>query len=86
MTYTKCERYGGDKVGFNEKEMGEKLVALRGNMTQEKVAKDLNISKSALAMYETGQRVPRDPVKIRIAAYYKKTVGYIFFGQKEHDM
>ena len=65
--------------------MGKKLVALRGEKTQEKVAKDLNISISALSMYECGKRIPRDAVKIRIAEYYKKSISYIFFAQEEHE-
>ena len=37
--------------------MAEKLIALRGKRTQEEVANALDISKSALAMYEAGKRV-----------------------------
>lgn len=66
-------------------EMAKKLVDLRGNQTQEEVAKALSISKSALSMYESGKRIPRDPVKMRIASYYNKSVPFIFFNQKEHD-
>lgn len=65
--------------------MATKLIRLRGSRTQEEVARALNISKSALAMYEAGKRVPRDPVKCRIARYYKKSVPYIFFNEKEHE-
>ena len=65
--------------------MAEKLVELRGKRTQEEVAKAINISKSALSMYESGKRVPRDTTKARIARYYKKSVPYIFFNQKEHE-
>lgn len=66
-------------------EMARKLVKLRGERTQDEVSNALGISKSALAMYENGKRVPRDPVKMRIAQYYKKSVPYIFFNQKEHE-
>ena len=38
--------------------MNEKLIALRGNKTQEEVAKALGISVSALSMYEQGRRIP----------------------------
>lgn len=57
----------------------EKLVALRGDKSQAQVAKDLNISDSALSAYELGLRTPRDEVKKRIAQYYGVTVGFIFF-------
>ena len=66
-------------------EMANKLVLLRGKRTQEEVAKELEISKSSLAMYESGKRIPRDPVKARIAAFYKRSVPYIFFNQKVHE-
>lgn len=56
-----------------------KLKELRGNKTMEEVAKAVDISVSSLGMYETGKRVPRDDVKIRIAKYYKTTVAAIFF-------
>ena len=65
--------------------MAKKLVELRGEKTQDIVAKDLNISKSALAMYETGKRIPRDLIKFRIAQYYNKSVPFIFFNLKEHE-
>lgn len=58
---------------------GERLKALRGSRSQAEVAKALGISQSAYANYENGLRAPRDPIKIRIAKYYGRSVGYIFF-------
>ena len=58
---------------------GKKLVELRGDKTQEEVAEDLGIATSTLAMYETEKRIPRDYIKIKIANYYNRTVGEIFF-------
>lgn len=62
----------------------KKLIELRGNKTQKEVADALRISQSALAMYESGRRTPRDEVKIKIANYYGKSVGFIFFNPKCH--
>ena len=70
---------------IDTKAMGEKLVKLRGNRTQSEVAEALGISKSALGMYETGERIPRDAVKCRIANYYNRSVAYIFFNTKVHE-
>lgn len=56
-----------------------KLAELRGNMTQKALAKELNVSLSALGKYERGERTPRDNVKKRIAAYFGKTVQEIFY-------
>lgn len=58
---------------------GAKLKELRGERSQEFVANDLGISVSALGMYETEQRVPRDEIKIKLANYYQSTVQAIFF-------
>lgn len=58
---------------------GKVLVELRGQRTQEKVAKDLGIATSTLAMYETEKRMPRDSIKMRIAEYYKTPIQKIFF-------
>lgn len=68
------------------KMMAEKLVKLRGKRTQAEVAAAVGISQSALAAYETGDRVPRDEIKVRLANYYKRSIGFIFFNVKDHDM
>lgn len=59
--------------------IAKRLVELRGKRTQKEVAEAIGISVSALSMYEVGQRIPRDEVKIKIAKYYKKSVQDIFF-------
>jgi transcriptional regulator with XRE-family HTH domain len=64
---------------MNETTTGEKLKALRGNRTLKEVAESIGITPSALCNYESGIRVPRDEVKIRLANYYKKSVSSIFF-------
>lgn len=61
--------------------IGMKLRALRGSKSQQQVADDLGITKSALSMYERNQRVPRDEIKVRIAAYYNVSVSEIFYAQ-----
>ena len=62
-----------------KKGYGDKLLALRGEKTIKKVADDLKISYSALAMYEHEERIPRDFIKVKIADYYHTTVQAIFF-------
>lgn len=62
-----------------EHEIGKNLRELRGSKTQEEVADDLKMSRSALGMYEQGRRVPRDEIKVKIAEYYGTTVDSIFF-------
>ena len=59
--------------------IGKRLAALRGKKTQEEVAKAVGISTSAMSMYENGERIPRDTVKLRLAKYYERSVQSIFF-------
>ena len=63
--------------------IGELLRSLREmkRKTAAEVAEACGISQSALTMYENGERLPRDEVKIRLAKYYGRTVQTIFFAQ-----
>lgn len=70
---------------MNKRAISLKLVELRGNKSQEEVAKELGISTSALSMYENGERIPRDPIKIRIADYYNTPIQDIFFANDTHE-
>ena len=54
--------------------IGQILRGLRGEKSAVEVSSALGISKSALAMYERGDRLPRDDLKGRIANSYKKSV------------
>lgn len=60
---------------------GNILRKLRGDKSIEKIACEIGVSKSAWAMYERDERVPRDEVKIRIANHFGKSVQEIFFNQ-----
>lgn len=59
--------------------IGKKLIALRGDKTQKEVAKTIGVSVSALSMYEQGNRIPRDEVKMKLSDYYKISVESLFF-------
>lgn len=61
--------------------IGERLRKLRGNTAREVVANACGISVSALTMYELGERIPRDEIKVALAKYYKRTVQFIFFNK-----
>ena len=61
------------------KVIGKRLLELRGEKSQAEVAQAVGISDSALSMYECGERIPRDSVKVKLAQYYKTTVQKIFF-------
>ena len=59
--------------------VAERLIKARGDKRREEVAKAVGISLSAIAMYENGERIPRDEIKIRLADYYQTTVQKLFF-------
>lgn len=64
---------------MNRSKIAETLISLRGEKSREEVANALNIAVSTLAMYELGQRVPRDEIKLKLADYYGADVQSIFF-------
>ena len=64
---------------MNAVDIGKRLVELRGDRTQEEVARAVGLSLSAIGMYERGERIPRDEIKMRLAEYYQKSVQQIFF-------
>ena len=63
------------------KEFSEKLKMLRlkKGLTQEELAKEIGVGVSAISMYEQGNRIPRDEIKISLAKFFEKSVEYIFF-------
>lgn len=62
------------KIAFKLKELREER-----SKTREQVAVDLHISYPAISAYETGDRIPRDEIKKKIADYYNTSVQTIFF-------
>lgn len=61
--------------------IGSRLRGIRTERgeTVEDVARSIGVSNSAIGMYEGGQRVPRDEIKIKIAEHYGLPVESIFF-------
>jgi len=72
----------GVKV-LDNKRIGETLVELRKKRGQTiaEAASGIGVSPSALSMYENGERIPRDDIKIKISNYYKKSIVSIFFAK-----
>lgn len=64
---------------MDAKAIGAKLRELRGNRSIAEAAAGIGVSVSALSMYENGERIPRDDIKISIADYYKRPIQKIFF-------
>lgn len=63
------------------KTIGEKLKELRLNadLSQAEFSKIINVTPSAIGMYEQDRRVPRDEIKKRISNFYSISVDNIFF-------
>lgn len=64
---------------MDAKEIGNRLCKLRGNRTQKMVADEIGVCQSTYAMYESGQRVPSDENKKKLAEFFNMTVQNIFY-------
>ena len=66
---------------LNAEIIGAKIKKLREaeNISRETFCDDVEISLSALSMYETGQRVPRDEIKLKIARRLNTSIEALFF-------
>ena len=73
--------------GMDAVQIGKTLRGLREERkeTTEQLSGAIDVSVSAVAMYETGKRIPRDEIKIRIAEHFGVPVESIFFPNKQHD-
>ena len=71
---------GGDIV-FDMTKAGQKIRNLREELgySPEKVAKAIGVSISSYLKYESGNRIPRDEVKEKIANFFGQSAGIIFF-------
>ena len=69
---------------MDAKVIGERLRELRGEKSVAETAKALDISPSTWSMYENGERIPRDNIKLRIANYFRKPIHLIFFAEGTH--
>ena len=66
--------------------IAQKLRQLRGLKSREEVAIACNVTAQAIAMYETGARIPSDAVKIKLADFFHCTVQELFFDTQVNEM
>lgn len=59
-------------LGNNIRKLREK-----NNLSQKELAKILNIANSTLSQYESGDRVPSDDIKIKMADYFNVSLDYL---------
>lgn len=75
---------GGEEMNYER--VAKNLINLRNEKSREEVARAVGISVSTLQMYENGQRIPRDNIKIKLANFYGVTVQTIFFDSEQHEV
>lgn len=63
----------------SKKEIGERLRKLRGTKSRADVADALGVTQQAIWLWESGQRMPTDSAKIKIADFYRRSITNIFY-------
>lgn len=61
-----------------------KYLRERKGLTQAAISRELGINSTTYNAWETGQNIPRDEMKVKIADFYGLSVGYIFFKPITH--
>lgn len=63
--------------------IGQRIKSLREsmNLSRDSFCKSVGITLSALSMYENGQRVPRDEIKVKIARTLNTSIETLFFAE-----
>ena len=63
---------------LDDKNLAINLRKLRGDRSQEAIARDIGVSTSAYVKYENGQRIPRMSILFRIANYFNVDIDTLF--------
>ena len=61
---------------------GLRIIRKKKNLTQLKVAMDLNMSREALSHYESGKRSPDIDMLIRLSKYFGVSIDYLIKGEE----
>ena len=69
---------------MDAKAIGKKIEQMRleRNMTQASLAAEIGVTPMAISLYESGGRVPRDEIKMKLCDYFGVTVSALFFDSK----
>ena len=61
--------------------IGQRIKALREELgiSREQFSNEVGITLSAVSMYENGQRIPRDEIKVKIARVLNTSIEALFF-------
>ncbi|MCM1306005.1 MAG: helix-turn-helix domain-containing protein [Bacteroides sp.] len=61
---------------------GLKAIRKAKNLTQQKVALDLNITREALSYYESGKREPSFQLLVQMSKYFGVSIDYLITGKE----
>lgn len=61
--------------------IGERLKKLRGDRTLEEIGKALNVTSMAVSLWERGERIPSDDMKMKISIFYDVPITDLFYAQ-----
>lgn len=61
--------------------IGQKIKRLREmrKISRENLCNEVGITQSAISMYENGQRIPRDEIKVKLARALGVSIEELFF-------
>jgi len=65
----------------DNKTIGKRIAALRERkkLTQTQLAELLEVGPSTVRMWESGERIPRDEMKVKLSKLLGRSVKFIFF-------
>jgi putative transcriptional regulator len=66
--------------------VGRNLRRARGSRTQEEIAKAIDVTQSAYSQYESGSRMPRHEIMLRLARFFGVTVDSLFFTDELNEV
>ena len=68
--------------------LGERIkyLRLKNNLTQTQLAEKLNLTKSVISAYETGQRLPSYDVLIQLTKTFLVSTDYLFGIEKTKNL
>ena len=64
------------------KMIGLREIRRKKGYNQLKVAMDLNISREAISLYETGKRSPDVDMLLRFSEYFEVSIDYLITGKE----
>ena len=62
--------------------IGLRAIRKKKKLSQLKVAMDLNISREALSLYETGKRNPGNEMLLQMSRYFNVSIDYLILGHE----